>query len=129
MKAYIMLNTTLRKTAKNEFEKDFFKLMNSSVFGKTMENIRNHRDMKLVTSVRKYLKYVMKPNFNDGHQFSKRLFAMEMGKIEFKMNKPVYLRQTILDLCKTLMYEFHYNYMRQTYGSKTIWTPTTLFMR
>ena len=82
MKAYIMLNTKLRKDAKNEFEKDFFKLINNSVFGKTMENIRNHKDMKLVTSDKKYLKYVMKPNFKDGHPFSKHLFAVEMGKTE-----------------------------------------------
>ena len=96
MKAYIMLNTRLRKDAKNEFEKDFFKLMNNSVFGKTMENIRNHKDMKLVTSEQKYLKYVMKPNVKDGHLFSKKLFAVEMGKREITMNKPVYPRQTIL---------------------------------
>ena len=89
MKAYIMLNTRLRKDAKNEFEKDFFKLMNNSVFGKTMENIRNHKDMKLVTSDKKYLKYVMKPNFKGGHPFSKHLFAVEMGKTEIMMNKPV----------------------------------------
>ena len=88
MKAYIMLNTKLRKNAKNEFEKDFFKLMNNSVFGKTMEN-RNHEDMKLVKSDKKYLKYVMKPNFKDGHPFSKHLFAVEMGKTEIMMNKPV----------------------------------------
>ena len=118
MKAYIMLNTRLRKDAKNEFEKDFFKLMNNSVFGKTMENIRNHKDMKLVTSDKKYLKYVMKPNFKDGHPFSKHLFAVEMGKTEIKMNKQVYLGQAILDLSKTLMYEFHYDYMRPKYGSK-----------
>ena len=62
MKAYIMLNAKLTTAAKNEFEKDFFKLMNS-VFGKTMENIRNHKDMKLVTSERRYQNYVMKPNF------------------------------------------------------------------
>ena len=113
-----MLNTRLRKDAKNEFEKDFFKLMNNSVFGKTMENIRNHKDMKLVTSDKKYLKYVMKPNFKGGHPFSKHLFAVEMGKTEIKINKSVYLRQAILDLSKMLMYEFHYDYMRPRYGSK-----------
>ena len=118
MKAYIILNTRLRKDAKNEFENDFFKLMNNSVFGKTMENIRNHKNMKLVTSDKKYLKYVMKPNFKDGFPFSKHLFAVEMGKTEIKMNKPVYLGQAILDLSKTLMYEFHYDYMRPKYGSK-----------
>ena len=93
-----MLNTRLRKDAKNEFEKDFFKLMNNSVFGKTMENIRNHKDMKLVTSDKKYLKYVMKPNFKDGFPLSKHSFAVEMGKTEIKMNKPVYLGQVILEL-------------------------------
>ena len=112
-----MLNTRLRKGAKNEFEKDFFKL-NNSVLRKTMENIRNHKDMKLVTSDKKYLKYVMKANFKDGHPFSKHLFAVEMGKTEITMNKPVYLGQAILDLSKTLMYEFHYDYMRPKYGSK-----------
>ena len=93
MKPYVMLNTKLRRTAKNEFEKDFFKLMNNSVFRKTMENIRNHKDVKLVTSQDKYAKYVMKPNFKDGFPFSKELFAVEMGKTEMKMNKPVYLGQ------------------------------------
>ena len=92
--------------------------MNNSVFRKTMENIRNHKDMKLVTSDKKYLKYVMKPNFKGGHPFSKHLFAVEMGKTEITMNKPVYLGQEILDLSKTLMYEFHYDYMRPKYGSK-----------
>ena len=99
-----MLNTRLRKDAKNEFEKDFFKLMNNSVFGKTMKNIRNHKDIKLVTSDKIYLKYVMKPNFKDDFPFSKHLFALEMVKTETKMNKPVYLGQAILDLSKTLIY-------------------------
>ena len=80
MKAYIMLNTRLRKDAKNEFEEDFFKLMNNSVFRKTMENIRTHKDMKLVISNKKHLKYAMKTNFKDGHPFSEHLFAVEMGK-------------------------------------------------
>ena len=91
--------------------------MNNNVFGTTMENIRNHKDMKLVTSDKKYLKYVMKPNL-DGHPFSKHLFSVEMGKTEIKINKPVYLGQATLDLSKTLMYEFHYDYMRPKQGSK-----------
>ena len=118
MKAYIMLNTRLRIAAKNGFEKDFYKLMNNSVFGKTMENIRNHKDMKLVTSKQKYEKYVMKPNFKDGRTFSKDLSAVEIRKTGIKMNKPVYTGQVILDLSKTLMYEFHHDCMRLKYGSK-----------
>ena len=118
MKPYIMLNTMLRTRAKNEFEKDFFKLMNNSVFGKTMENIRNHKDMKLATNEQKYLKYVMKPNFKDSVKFSDHLIGVEMGKTEITVNKPVYLGQAILDLSKTLMYEFHYDYMVPKYGSK-----------
>ena len=134
MKAYIMLNTRLRKDAKNEFEKDFFKLINNSILGKAIENIRNHKDMKLVTSDKRYLKYVMKPNFKDGHPFFKHLFVVEMRKTEIKMNKPVYLGQAILDLSKTLMYEFYYNYMRPKYGSKVnlcyaTWIPTALLMK
>ena len=89
MKAYIMLNTRLRKDAKNEFQKDFLKLINNSVLGKTMENIKNHKDLKLVTNDKKYLKYAMKPNFNECHPFSKLFFAVEMGKTEITMNKPV----------------------------------------
>ena len=73
--------------------------------------------MKLVQGDKKYLKYVMKPNFKDGFPFSKYLFAVEMGKIKITMNKPVFLGQAILDLSKTLMYEFHYDYMRPKYGS------------
>ena len=93
-------------------------LMKNNIFGKTMENIRNHKDMKLVTNDKKYLKYVMILNFRDGFPFSKHLFAVEMGKTEIKMNKPEYLGQANLDLSKTLMYEFHYDYIRLKYGSK-----------
>ena len=118
LKPYIMLNTELRKAAKNDFEKDFFKLMNNSVFGKTMENIRKHRDMKLVTSEQKYLKYTKKPNFKDHLWFSDNLIIVEMGKTEIMMNKPVYLGQAILDLSKLVMYEFHYDYMKPKYESK-----------
>ena len=118
LEPYIMKNTRLRMAAKNEFEKDFFKLMNNSVFGKTMENIRNHRDMKLVTNEQKYKKYVMKPNFKDSVRFSESLIGVEMVKTEITMNKPMYLGQAVLDLSKMVMYEFYYDYMKPKYGSK-----------
>ena len=92
--------------------------MNNSVFGKTMENIRKHRDIKLVMNKKVYLKKVMKPNFKSGTniKFSKNLIACEMGKVRILMNKPVYLGQVILDLSKIVMYEFHYSYMIPKYS-------------
>ena len=115
MKEFIDFNTKLRTAAKNDFEKDFYKLMNNSVLGKTMENIRKHRNIKLVTSQEAYLKAVMKPNFKSGVLFGEYLMGCEMGKIKVVMNKPVYLGQAILDLSKIVMYEFHYNYLKQKY--------------
>ena len=113
MKEYIDFNTRLRKVAKNDFEKDFYKLMNNSVFGKTMKNIRKHRDIKLVNNKEDYLKQVMKPNFKGGVLMGADLMSCEMGKVKVKMNKPVYLGQAILDLSKTIMYEFHNDYMKR----------------
>ena len=104
--------------ATNDFEKDFFKLMNNSVFGKTMENIRKHRNIKLVTTEEKYLKTVMKPNFKSGVLFGENLMGCEMGNIKLVMNKPVYLDQAILHLSKIVVYEFHYDYMVPKYGDK-----------
>ena len=118
MKSYIDLNTELRMKAKNDFEKDFFKLMNNSPFGKTMENVRRRRDIKLATDEGRYMWYVMKPNIKSCICFSENLMACEMGKIKVLMNKPVYLGQAILDLSKILMYEFHYDYMKPKYGEK-----------
>ena len=120
MKEYIDFNTRLRTVAKNDFEKDFYKLMNNSVFGKTMENIRKHRDIKLVNNKEDYLKQVMKPNFKGGVLMGENLMSCEMGKVKVKMNKSVYLGQAILDLSKTIMYEFHYEYMKQKYDEKSL---------
>ena len=91
LKPYIDMNSKLRKEAKNEFQKDFFKLMNNSVFGKTMENVRKHGDIKLVTTEEKTIKLVSEPNYQTTKQFSENLLAIEMKKIEVKMNKPIYL--------------------------------------
>ena len=96
----------LRKEAKNKFEKDFFELMNNSVFEKTMENVRKHRDIKLVTTEEKRMKLVWQLNYHTTKQFSESLLAIEMKKTKVKMNKPIYLGRFILDISKTLMYEF-----------------------
>ena len=93
-KPYINLNTDLRKDAKNDFEKDFFKLMNNSVFGKTMENVRNHRDIKLVTTDKRRSILASEPNYQSSKYISKDLLVMEMKKTEVKMNKQIYLGQT-----------------------------------
>ena len=90
--------------------------MNNSVFDKTMENIRKHKGIKLVTNAKDYLKNIMKPNFKSGVLFGENLMGCEMGKTKVIMNKPVYLGQAILDLSKTVMYEFHYDYMLPKYG-------------
>ena len=116
MRPYIDFNTQLRTKATKDFEKDFFKLMNNAVFGKTMENIRKRRNIRPVTNRESYLKTVMKPNFKSGALFGDNLMGCEMGKIKVVMNKPVYLGQAILDLSKIVMYEFHYDHMKPKYN-------------
>ena len=117
LKPYIDMNTELRKLAKNDFEKDFFKLMNNSVFGKTMENIRKHRDIKLVTTDKKRSKLVSEPNYHTINLISEDLSIIEMKKTKVKMNKPIYLGLSILEISKILMYEFWYDYMKPKYNN------------
>ena len=131
MKPYIDMNTNLRANAKNNFEKDFFKLMNNSVFGKTMENIRNRVDVKLVNTLEKAKKLIAKPNLKGPPKiFSENLISVHMKKTSLTMNKPVYLGACILDLSKTIMYDFHYNYIKAKYGDKAklLFTDTDSFM-
>ena len=109
------MNTKLRTEAKNEFEKYFFKLMNNSAFGKTMENVRKHIDIKLVATEERSNKLVSEPNYHRTKHFSENLLAIEMKKTKVKMNKPVYLGMSILDITKTLMYEFWYEYIKPNY--------------
>ena len=110
------MNTELRKLAKNDFEKDLFKLMNNSVFGKTMENIRKHRDIRLVTTNKRRSKLVSEPNYHTINYVSEDLSIIEMNKAKVKMNKPVYLGLSILEISKILMYEFWYDYMKPKYN-------------
>ena len=130
MRAYIEMNTNLRAKAKNNFEKDFFKLMNNSVFGKTMENIRNRVDVKLVNTEEKLKKLVAKPNYRSRKIFSENLVSVHMKKTSLTMNKPVYLGMCILELSKTIMYDFHYQYIKPKYGDKAklLFTDTDSFM-
>ena len=130
LKKYIALNTDLRTKAKNEFEKDFFKLMNNSVFGKTMENIRNRVNIKLVTDRKKAEKLAAKPNFKHCNIFDEDSIAIHMKKTSLTMDKPVYLGMNILDFSKTLMFDFHYNYIKKKYGDKAklLFTDTDSLM-
>ena len=110
------MNTELRKVTKNDFKKDFFKLMNNSVFEKTMENIRKHRDIKLVTTNKRRSKLVSEPNYHTINYISEDLSIIEMNKTKVKMNKPIYLGLSILEISKLLMYEFWYDYMKPKYN-------------
>ena len=92
--------------------------MNNTVFGKTMGNIRNHRDIKIVTTNKQRNKLASEPNYHTTKYISKNLLIMEMKKTEVKMNKPIYLGQAILDITKILIYEFWYDYIKLKYGDK-----------
>ena len=127
MESYIRKNTELRKTAANRFEKDFFKLMNNSVFGKTIENIRKRQNITLVDNREKAVKLSSRPNFERATIFDRNLIAIHMKKTEVYFNKPVYVGQAILDISKLLMFDFHYNYIRKKYSyesAKLLFTDT-----
>ena len=98
------MNTKLRQKAKNNFEKDFFKLMNDAVFGKTMENVRKRKNIKLVTIERRRNYLVLEPNYHSTKFFKENLLAIEIRKTQLLKNKLVYLGLSILDLSKTVMY-------------------------
>ena len=118
LKQYIDFNTEKRKNAKNAFEKDFFKLMNNSVYGKTMENLRKRVDVRLITEEKKLLKMASKPTYVSSKIFNNDLVAVHKIKETLTLDRPCYLGFCILDLSKTLMYDFHYNYIKNKYGDK-----------
>ena len=118
LKQYIDLNTEKRKHAKNSFEKDFFKLMDNSVFGKTMENLRKRVDVRLVTNDKKLDKLTAKPTYVSSKIFNENLMAVHKVKETLTLNRPAYVGMCILDLSKTLMYDFHYNYIKKKYNNR-----------
>ena len=128
------MNTDLRKRAKNDFEKYFFNLMNHSIFGKTMENVRKHRDNnsnnKLVTTSKRRISLMSEPNYHTTKSFSEGLLPTEMEKVKVKMNKAAYPGLSILEISKTLMYEFWYDYIKPKYrqNAKLCYTDINNFI-
>ncbi len=120
MEPYIRMNTELRKQATCDFEKDLYKLMNNSVFGKTMENLRKRVDIKLVRTHEdiKLRKLIAKPSFARQKIFDNDLAGMHMYKDKLVLNRPIYVGMSILDLSKLLMYDFYYNNMKRKYGDR-----------
>ena len=126
LKSYTDINTKLRTEVKNSFEKYFFKLMNNAVFGKTMENVREKGDIKLVTKNKRRNYLVLELNYNTTKWFSENLQAIEVKKIKAKMNKPVYLGLSIPEICKTLIMSFGMIILNQSMQNSTICIQTAL---
>ena len=118
LKDYIDFNTQKRSVARNTFEKNFFKLMNNSIYGKTMENLRKRVDVKLVSSESDLLKATASPCFQSHRIMNENLIVVKRIKEVLTLNKPCYVGMSILDLSKTLMYDFHYNVIKKEYEHK-----------
>ena len=116
LKSYIDFNTDKRKQARNDFEKDFYKLMNNSVFGKTMENLRKRVKIELVNNQKRAMKLSVKPSFQGFRIFNEDLVGVNMKIEKLYLNRPIYVGFSILDMSKTLMYDFHYNHIKKIYG-------------
>ena len=115
-----MINTELRKKAKNDFEKNFYKLMNNSVFGKTMENVRERMDIEIVVDEKRYEKVCNASTFIRSTIFGEDVEGCHKSMTKIQLNKPIYCGQAILDLSKIPMYEMHYDVMKKRYGDKLI---------
>ena len=113
MKKYIDFNTEKRKNAANNFEKDIFKLMINSVYGKTMENLRKRINVRIVTNKKDFLKYTSRPTHITHKIFHKKYAAIHEIKPVLTLNKPIYVGFTVLDLSKWLMYDFHYRFIKK----------------
>ena len=124
MKKYIDFNTEKIKSAKNEFEKSLYKLMNNSAYGKAVENLRKRINVRLINNAKDYLKYVSKPTFISQKSFSKNFAAIYEIKPVLVLNKPIYVGFTVLELSKYLMYDFHYNFIKKKFDVDLLFTDT-----
>ena len=117
MKPYIEFNTASRTLATTEFEKNLYKLLNNACFGKTIENVRKRRNIKVVTNQDTFLTLVAKPSFESFKLFNDNICAVELRKTSVTLDKPSYVGMAILDISKLTMYRFHYDIMRKQYKS------------
>ena len=125
MKPFIELNTKLRTAAKNDFEKNFYKLQSNAVYGKTLENVRNRVNVYITNDEKQKRRLTTQPHYKHSTHFNENLAAVHMGKIEIQLNKPVYCGAAILDLSKHLMFNFHYEYAKKKWkGLKVLYTDT-----
>ena len=130
LKPYIEFNTEKRKNARNDFEKDIFKLLNNAVFGKTMEDKRKHLDFEIVSDERRFMKCVNNPSFKHSHIINENLVGVEKQKPKLKLDKPIFIGMSILDLSKQHMYKFYYDVMKPKYGDniRMVYTDTDSFV-
>ena len=130
LKPYIEFNTEKRKNARNDFEKDIFKLLNNAVFGKTMEDKRKHLDFEIVSDERRFMKCVNNPSFKHSHIINENLVGVEKQKPKLKLDKPIFIGMSILDLSKQHMYTFYYDVMKPKYGDniRMVYTDTDSFV-
>jgi hypothetical protein len=119
MRSFIELNTRLRQQSKSEFEKDFFKLMNNAVFGKSMENVRNRQNYHLVCCERRAKKLIARPTFKSFDIINEDLVLIQMSRPKITLNKPIYTGFSVLDLSKELMYSFYYDTIKKRYGDRS----------
>ena len=125
LKSYIDLNTSLRQKALSKFDEDQAKLFNNSFFGKTCEDTRRYKTIKIVNDAKKAQKLINKPIFNRVKIYEENLTAFQMRKQTVKLDKPRYIGMVVLELSKLLMYDFHYNYFLKKYPrSKLLFTDT-----
>ena len=118
MRSYVERNIEERRKAKNSFEKDFWKLVNNSVFGKTCENVMNRVRVKLVSERKKALRLVLRPRYKQHTIYNKDLVGVHMSLNKVKINKPSYVGVAILDLLKILMFDFYYDFVQLTWGER-----------
>ena len=124
VKKHIDFNAHKRKNATNVFEKNYFKLMNNSVFGKTLENLRKRMSIKLINNAKDYVKCISKPSFVSQKIFRRNFVAIHDIKPVLMLNKSVYVGFSILDLSKLLAYEFQYKYIQSKFDAKLLFTDT-----